>query len=682
MTYRPWRLAPQNEEAARRLAAETGMPRLVCDVLASRGYHTPEQAEALCGPGMALTDAMRLSGMPQAVARIQQALDNGERIVVFGDYDVDGVTATALLYTYLDSAGADVYYKLPSRGEDGYGLSEAAVELMDEKGVSLIITVDSGISAAAAVRRAKELGIDVVVTDHHLAPAQLPEAAAVVDPQQPGDASGCGMLAGAGVAFKLVCALEGCPAEELLPVYGDLAAIGTVADIMPLVGENRHIVKAGLALLQETDRPGLAALIRQCGLEGKRLTAENISFALAPRLNAAGRMDDATAALELLLCEEEPQAAALAAALEEKNAERQRTEQQISQHVLDTIAADPTYAADRILVIWGEGYHQGVIGIVASRIVEKFGKPAIVIALDEGGEGKGSGRSVPGVSLYDAIAACAPLLVRYGGHAQAAGLSVRKENLVALRRAINDWAAREYPVPAAPPLAVDTCVQLAALTPQAVAGLERLAPFGAGNPAPLFLVENAVLEGIYPLSEGKHVRLRLRQGGAALNAVYFGKGPDTLCYAPGARVDVVLALSIFEGKTGPMVSARVKDIRPAGLKDEYLDSLALAQAAMAGAALAPQDVQKVYPQREDTAAVYRLVAACPAGICTEDLRSVFATCGEQRAGKVLVSLQALCELGLAERRQDARGEFLRIVPVQGKKDLAAAPVLQRLRGGK
>ena len=450
---------------------------------------------------------------------------------------------------------------------------------------------------------------------------------------------------------------------------------------MPLVGENRRMVKAGLALLQETDRPGLAALIRQCGLEGKRLTAENISFALAPRLNAAGRMDDATAALELLLCEDEAQAAGLAAALEEKNAERQKTEQHIAQSVLDTLAADPSYETDRILVVWGEGYHQGVIGIVASRMVEKFGKPAIVIAVDEAGEGKGSGRSVPGVSLYDAIAACAPLLVRYGGHAQAAGLSVKKENLGALRRAINAWAAQQYPVPAAPPIEVDTRVQLAALSCEAVAGLEKLAPFGAGNPAPLFLVEDALLEGVYPLSEGKHVRLRLRQGSAVLNAVYFGKGPDTLCYAPGAQVDVVLALSIFEGKAGPTVSARVKDMRPAGLKDDYLDTLLPAQAALAGAVLGPHEVQQVYPQREDTAAVYRLLAAHPGGMCAEDLRGMFARCGAQRAGKVLVSLRALCELGLVQQRQDARGEFLHIVPTQGKKDLAAAPILQRLRGG-
>ena len=224
-------------------------------------------------------------------------------------------------------------------------------------------------------------------------------------------------------------------------------------------------------------------------------------------------------------------------------------------------------------------------------------------------------------------------------------------------------------------------MQLAALSCEAVAGLEKLAPFGAGNPAPLFLVEDALLEGVYPLSEGKHVRLRLRQGSAVLNAVYFGKGPDTLCYAPGAQVDVVLALSIFEGKAGPTVSARVKDMRPAGLKDDYLDTLLPAQAALAGAALGPHEVQQVYPQREDTAAVYRLLAAHPGGMCAEDLRGMFARCGAQRAGKVLVSLRALCELGLVQQRQDSRGEFLHIVPTQGKKDLAAAPILQRLRGG-
>ena len=305
MLYRPWRIARPEKSQIQAVAAHTGLAPLACGVLCARGKTTPAALDEMLGTGEKLSPPGLLLNMDKAVSRILAAVDSGERIAVFGDYDVDGVTATALLYTYLDSIGADVYYKLPSRDDDGYGLSENAVELMASRDVTLIITVDNGISAHAAVARAKELGVDVVVTDHHLPPAELPDAVAVVDPQLPGDKSPCKSLCGAGVAFKLAAALEGCDPEELLPFYGDLAAIGTVADIMTLEGENRHIVKAGLAALAHTDRPGLAALIRSCGFEGKALTAENISFGLSPRLNAAGRMDSAAEALELLLCEEE-----------------------------------------------------------------------------------------------------------------------------------------------------------------------------------------------------------------------------------------------------------------------------------------------------------------------------------------------------------------------------------------
>ena len=360
MFYRPWQTVRPDPARSAALSAALGMPRLVCDVMCARGLDTPEAARAVCGGGDALSDPMLLSGMEAAVARIHRAIDDGERIAVFGDYDVDGVTATALLYTYLDSAGADVYYKLPSRDDDGYGLSETAVDLMAAKGVSLIVTVDNGVSANAAIAHAKEQGVDVVVTDHHLPPQTLPEAAAIVNPQLPGDESPCKTLSGAGVAFKLAAALDGCTPDEMLPFYGDLAAIGTIADIMLLEGENRRIVKAGLALLQQTERPGIAALIEACGLGGKELTAENVSFGLAPRLNAAGRMDSAAAALELLLCEDPEEAEAIVAGLEAQNAARQKAEQDILQGVLDSVAADETYGADRILVVWGRGYHQGL----------------------------------------------------------------------------------------------------------------------------------------------------------------------------------------------------------------------------------------------------------------------------------------------------------------------------------
>jgi single-stranded-DNA-specific exonuclease len=619
---------------------------------------------------------MLLQGMETAVTRIHAALDNGERVLVFGDYDVDGVTATALLYTWLDAAGADVYYKLPNREEDGYGLSPSLVEYAAHKGVNLIITVDNGVSAYDAIVRAAELGVDVIVTDHHLPPQQLPPAVAVIDPQLPTDISPCKTLCGAGVAFKLVCALESAQPEEMLPFYGDFAAIGTIADIMMLEGENRTLVKAGLALLQNTDRPGLAALIDACGLGNKELTAENVSFGLAPRLNAAGRMDSADLALRLLLSEDEDEAAELVQMLDERNAARQSAEQTITKQVLETIEADPTYQSDRILVVAGEGYHPGVIGIVASRVVERTGKPAIIVSIDENDEGKGSGRSVEGISLHSAIASCADLLIRYGGHDSAAGLSVRKENLAAFRKKINEWAAEHHPMPVRAPLHIDAVISLAQLSVQDVEALSVLAPFGNGNPPPLFLVENAVLEAVYPVSEGKHTRLRLRQGTDVMSAVLFGKAPEALGYAVGDRLDVVLALSVFEGRSGAMVSARVRDLRPAGLQDAYIENTCLVEAFCCGAQLSEVQRAAIRPQRADTAALYRAVSASPNGISADDLRPLFAQLGEQNAGKALVSLLALEQLGLLR----VESGMWRVVPTAGKKDLAAAPVLQKLEG--
>lgn len=674
MIYHSWRVSRPDQQTAARLSAAVGQPPLVGKVLAARGVCDPQEAVRRCGAGQPLSDPFQLAGMAQAVERIHRAMDDGERIVVFGDYDVDGVTATALLYTYLDAAGAEVYYKLPSRDEEGYGLSVQAIEQMAAKDVSLIITVDNGISANEAVALAGEKGIDVVVTDHHLPPVQLPQAAALVDPQLPYDTSDCKTLSGAGVAFKLVCALDGADPAEMLPYYGDLAAIGTVADIMVLDGENRTIVQAGLSLLQDTDRPGFAALIEQCGLAGKALTAENVSFGLAPRLNAAGRMDSATVALRLLLSDDEEEAAQLAQELEDKNAARQKAEQEISQLVVEQLETDPSYQTDRILVAWGEGFHPGVIGIVASRITERFGKPAIVISIDENGEGKGSGRSREGISLYDALAACQQLLIRFGGHASAAGLSIRRENLPVFRQEINRWAAAHHPVVEAPAISVDASVTLPELTEQNVAALNVLAPFGNGNPAPLFVVEKASVDALYPVSEGKHSRVRLRQNGSVLNAVLFGKGPDELGYVPGDFVDVILALSIFEGRNGPMVSARIRDMRPAGMGEEHTQLSQWAEAFCSGAQLTEAQRSAITPVRADTAGVYRLLAACPQGMAEDDLRPLFAKLGPGSAGKTLISLKALEQLALAERR----GGRWRLLPATGKKDLFSAPVLQKL----
>lgn len=464
-----------------------------------------------------LSDPFLLKDMDKAVARIQQAIENGETIVIFGDYDVDGVSATAILYECLTNLGAQVRCKLPTREGGGYGLNRETLQKLADKGYKLIVTVDNGISAIEEADLAAELGIELVITDHHLPAQQLPKAVAVVDPKREDDTSPFKDLCGAGVAFKLCAALEGCedPAELLEP-FGELAALGTIADVMPLVGENRTIVKEGLATLQDTLRPGLQALLENAGYADRPVTAETVSYGLAPRLNAAGRMDTAAVALKLLLCENEEQAAGIAARLSEINTSRQQAEQQIAAAALEKLSADPARVLDRVIVVSGEGWHPGVIGIVATRLMEKYGRPSIVIST-ENGEGRGSGRAPTSFNLHAALCACAPLLLRFGGHSAAAGLTIEEEKIGAFRKAINDWAAKEYPVPKPLPLKLDAVADIAELTVPTVQELSRLAPFGSGNPVPVFLLQNAAVDGIWPLgSEGRHCRIRLRQGRGSL----------------------------------------------------------------------------------------------------------------------------------------------------------------------
>ena len=412
----PW----SEQKYAATLAAQQKEAGLLAGVLAARGITDPTEALTLLAGEEELSDPMLLTDMDKACARILEAIDKEQTIVVYGDYDVDGVTATALLYQHLKGMGANVKCMLPSREGDGYGLSKNAVQSIHDKGCQLIVTVDNGISALEEADFAASLGVDLIVTDHHLPHDTLPHAVAVVDPRRADDHSPFKGLCGAGVAFKLCAALDGCPPEEMLDYCGDLAAVGTVADVMPLTGENRTLVKAGLKLLQQTDRPGFSALLEEVGLAGRPITAENVSYAIAPRINAAGRMDNAVTALQLVLCEEE-RAEELAHKLNEINVARQETEQEIVRAAQEQLDAEPAILEDRVILIWGRDWHPGVIGIVASRLVEKTGRPVIVVSVDEHGEGKGSGRSVQGFNLHACIASCEDILLRFGGHAMAAG---------------------------------------------------------------------------------------------------------------------------------------------------------------------------------------------------------------------------------------------------------------------
>ena len=587
MNYRAWQLKNADTAGESALLA-AGYGPLLARVLACRGIAQPQAAAALLEEEPPLSDPFLLKDMDKAVARIQQAIENGETIVIFGDYDVDGVSATAILYECLTNLGAQVRCKLPTREGGGYGLNRETLQKLADKGYKLIVTVDNGISAIEEADLAAELGIELVITDHHLPAQQLPKAVAVVDPKREDDTSPFKDLCGAGVAFKLCAALEGCedPAELLEP-FGELAALGTIADVMPLVGENRTIVKEGLATLQDTLRPGLQALLENAGYAGRPVTAETVSYGLAPRLYAAGRMDTAAVALKLLLCENEEQAAGIAARLSEINTSRQQAEQQIAAAALEKLSADPARVLDRVIVVSGEGWHPGVIGIVATRLLEKYGRPSIVISTENGE-----------------------------------------------------------------------------------------APFGSGNPVPVFLLQNAAVDGIWPLgSEGRHCRIRLRQGGAACFVSLFGTAPDDLPYRMGTAVDAAVEVSIFQGRGGPMVSCHCCAMRPAGLGNAPAEQAARFDAFLSGTALPDDERLACLPTRADTAAVYRMVRT--GNVFADDLQPLFATAGPENTGKTLASLTALEQLGLIERR----GSRYQPVEVTGKKDLSSAPVLRRLAEG-
>lgn len=667
---------PSEQEQAAMLAQKTKAYTLLAGVLAARGMTDPDQVLDFLAADTPLSDPMLMQDMDKACERIYQAIDEGETIVIFGDYDVDGVTATALLYQHLKGMGADVKCMLPSREGEGYGLNRNTIDSIHKRGYHLIVTVDNGISALDEAEYAAQLGIDLIITDHHLPPEQLPRAVAVVDPMRPDDNSPFKNLSGAGVAFKLCAALDGCAPEEVLDYCGDLAAMGTIADVMPLVGENRTLVTAGLALMQNSDRPGIQALLETTGLGERPVTAENVSFALAPRINAAGRMDSAVTALQLLLCEDEYRAEELAEKLNETNHNRQKIEQDIATAVQAQLDADPSLREDRVVVVCGHGWHAGVIGIVASRLVEQLGRPVVVISIDENGEGRGSGRSIGGLNLHDCIASCSDLLIRYGGHAMAAGLSVEEQNIPALRRRMNGWAIREVPVLKRPPLQPDLSLQLDKTNLDAVRTLERMAPLGNKNPAPVFLLENAQIEGTYPVSEGRHTRVRLRQGNTTLYAVYFGVALAQFPYQIGDSVDVVLNLSVYEARAGAQLSGRILDIRPAGLGNEPAHQAELFEAFCGGATLSATQRALIQPKRSDVAAVYQTLRN---GLWhADDLQPLFARLGSDQAGKILAGVTALEQLGLIAKQEQDGICVLALVPTAGKKDLASAPILKRM----
>ena len=650
MAIKHWKTQQVDEGAARQLQSAMNISSLAAKTLVSRGCKTPEAANAFLTGADSLGDPLALADMQKASQRINLAIERDETIAVFGDYDVDGITSTALMLNYLFSRGANAVCSLPERESTGYGISKQAVDNFKKCKVGLIITVDNGISAYDETVYANSQGMDVIVCDHHLPPEKLPPAYAVIDPLRADDISEFKQLAGVGVALKLISAVEGCSAEDMLDEFGYLAAIGTIADIMPMVGENRLIVRRGLEALRWCDNPGLSALCEKAGVSLESLDSESVAFTLAPRLNAAGRMQSASLALQLLISDDITEAQQLAERLDELNRARQSAEAEAAKQVEASISQDPDILRHPVIIVSGEGLHGGVIGIVCSRLVERYGKPTVIISTD-GDSAKGSGRGVEGFSLHAAIAACSSVLTKFGGHEMAAGFMLASADVPRFKQLLYDYCARLGSAPELPSLAVDAEVGLGEITEGAVRELESLAPFGRDFAQPVFEAKGLVVQSAVPLG-ARHTRITLTRGGQTLAGAWFSIKPDEVPFAIGAAVDAAFSLTIYEGSSRPMVSVRFCDIRPAGMTEKSFADLALYRSLAAGIDIGVS-ASELAITRGDVAEVYR---ACRAkGIRRDDLRTLAVMFPRIGMARALTALDVLEQLGLCETTSASGG---------------------------
>ena len=672
--YGVWNVGEGAQSAVNALA-EGGYAPLAAMVLAARGIQTPAQAEAVLGFDTPLPDPFSLTDMAAAAGRVGLAMTRGEKIAIFGDYDVDGITATCLLTHFLRRHGADCVPYIPGRLEEGYGLNETALRQLACEGVKLVVTVDCGITAVEETALAKQLGMDVVITDHHECKENLPGAVAVVDPHRPDGGYQGGSLSGVGVAFKLVCALSGDPAE-MLQEYADMVCLGTVADVIPLVGENRIYVKKGLEALNSHPRPGLAALMAQCGCESGSVTASTIGYMLAPRINAAGRMGKIDAAVELFLTQDPVRGEAAARELCELNRERQAVESEIYRQAVEHLRGS---AAPDAIVLADERWHQGVVGIVASRIAEEYACPAFLICLD-GEHGKASSRSHGGFNLFASLRALSGLLESYGGHELAAGFTISRENIPEFRRQISELA-RTYFQDDVPrqALDIDCTVTPEVLTVYNIDSLSILEPCGCGCPKPILMLKDAVVDRITMVGSGRHMRLRLRCGHYGLNAIYFSMTPETASIAPGDRVDVAFTPQVNEYRGERTPQLNVVDIRPSCTAPCGAETAAYRM--LREDRITAQDAQALLPSRQTLTIVWRYLSSrgtgqeSPICLCRKIVRW-----SEQpmNLGQLMTCLDIFQDVGLLQFHRTRNCITIQLTPGPGKADLSESQTMQRL----
>ncbi|GHV29684.1 hypothetical protein FACS189481_2840 [Clostridia bacterium] len=666
MAFKKWQLMGENKALAEKISKTAGISMFLAEILVARGYDD-EGVFGLLAVAEQFEDPFLLPDMDKAVERLRSAIEKKERIIIFGDYDVDGITSVVILFSYLEKHGANVGYYIPDRENEGYGLNLLAIEKLKQESADLILTVDNGIVATDEVNHANSLGLEVIITDHHTVRGELPAAVAIVDPMRE-DYAGFKRLAGVAVAFKLIVAMENGKWEDVFEDYGAFVCIGTVADVMPIVDENRFLVKLGLKLLESTQIPGLRALKSIAGLDGKTLKTSDISFLLAPRINATARLNFTQLAVDLLLCTDETRCGELALEIEKKNIKRKKLEKQVLNEVYDYLAKHPDELNRRTLVIEKEGWHHGVIGIVAAKICDHFSKPCLIIGI-EGETAKGSGRSVEGFPLIDAMNSLGDLFIKHGGHKVAVGVTLLTEKIAELKGRLENYAKENFEIMPVAPLIIDKVVEIDELSIPNVKSIDILAPFGEGNRLPVFLLKNLVIGMIIPLCGGKYVKLRIDKP-SNINLLCFKMTIDECIYSVGDVIDAVVSCSLDKYGVLEQLTVKVIDLRFSNFDQEkYLTSKKEYENFKRNEECEKLDLK---PNRDEIATIYRCIRR------ERKLRDVDATFLKAFRlgvdyGKFRVILDILLELEIISLE-----EHIKINEMEGKRDLETSRILASL----
>ncbi|MCD8107914.1 MAG: single-stranded-DNA-specific exonuclease RecJ [Oscillospiraceae bacterium] len=664
-----WEIRAINTDAVEKTLNSTDLSCLTAEVMSARGYNNLEEIKAFFN-GTELSDPFLLPDMDKAVETINQAIENGETICIYGDYDCDGVTSTAILYDYFMNMGIEALCYIPERSE-GYGLNMRAIDEIRQNGATLIVTVDNGITAVSEADYVYQLGMKLVITDHHQPAEALPRAEALVDPYLENCKSEFKDFAGVGVALKLLCALEDGGADFIVEQYADICALGTIADIVPLVSENRTIVNMGLKQLKYTEREGLTSLIEQSGINRDTINSSSVAFFLAPRINAAGRFGSAITALDMLVTEGE-EAVAKATELSTLNDQRKQCEAGIISEIGAYIAENPDIVHDRVIVLSGKGWHHGVIGIVAARLLERYERPVLILSIDDNGFAVGSARSIAGFNIFKCFDSCKEILVKYGGHECAGGLTVKESDIQKLREMILDYAKENFPVMPKFTLTADKLLRGKDITEKNIADLARIEPYGAGNPEPLFALSGAAVLQVVPLKRGEHTKLEISYDGVHLSCLMFRRKTASVGIKAGDKIDLMGTLSINEYNGKKSFTLTVTDYRLHGIRqDSYFAAYDAYESFRRGEDLPLEILRKGRPSREELVSIYKYAFSLASPFTVTNLSARLGI----NCFKLSVAIDAFCETGLF---RNAENGYIELTSPKTRVDIESSKTLHRL----